>query len=79
VKLLGRLLVLGALAYLGFYVYGLVLGVFSPVEMIGFTVIAAVCVAVAVLHAVRFRRALKGPDRTRITRELQKFRETRGW
>jgi hypothetical protein len=67
------------LAYLGFYVYGLVMGVFSPVEMLGFTAIAGVCVIAALVHAVRFRRAMNGPDRLRMTRELQKFRETRGW
>lgn len=77
--LASRLLLLGALAYLGFYVYGLVLGVFSPGEMIGFTILAVICVAVGVVHAIRIRRALEGPDRDRITHELQKHRETRGW
>jgi hypothetical protein len=28
-------LLLAALAYLGFYVYGLIMGVFSPGEMLG--------------------------------------------
>ncbi len=76
---LSRLLLLGALAYLGFYVYGLVLGVFSPGEMIGFTIVAVLCVAAGVVHGIRIRRALKGPDRARITHDLQKYRETRGW
>jgi hypothetical protein len=74
-----RILLLAALGYLGFYVYGLIMGVFSPGEMLGFTVVAAVCVISAIVHAVRFKRAMNGPDRERITRELQKFRETRGW
>jgi hypothetical protein len=77
--LLTRLLLLAALAFLGFYVYGLVLGVFSPGEMIGFTIIAVVCVVAGVVHAVRIRRAMSGPDRARITHDLQKHRETRGW
>ncbi len=81
-KLLGlvsRLLLLGAFAFLGFYVYGVVLGVFSPGEMIGFTIVAVICVIVGVVHGIRIRRALRGPDRDRITHELQKYRETRGW
>jgi hypothetical protein len=55
------------------------MGVFSPGEMVGFTVVAGLCVAAAVVHAIRIRRALAGPDRARITRDLQKYRETRGW
>jgi hypothetical protein len=37
------------------------------------------CVIAGVVHGVRIRRALKGPDRARITHDLQKYRETRGW
>jgi hypothetical protein len=77
--LAGRLLLLGALAYLGFYVYGIVLGVFTPGEMIWFTIVAVICVGVGVVHAIRIRRAMRGPDRDRITHDLQKHRETRGW
>ncbi len=76
---LGRVLLLVALAYLGFYVYGLIMGVFSPGEMIGFTVGAVACVIAGVVHGIRIRRAMKGPDRARITHQLQKYRETRGW
>lgn len=77
--LASRLLLLGAFAYLGFYVYGLVLGVFSPGEMIGFTILAVICVVAGVVHGIRIRRAMRGSDRDRITHELQKYRETRGW
>lgn len=77
--LLPRVLLLAALAYLGFYVYGVILGVFSPGEMVGFTVLAVACVIAGVVHAVRIRRALSGPDRAQITHDLQKHRETRGW
>jgi hypothetical protein len=79
VDILSRLLLLAALAYLGFYVYGLVLGVFSPGEMIAFTIVAAICVIAGVVHGIRVRRAMNGPDRARITHDLQKHRETRGW
>jgi hypothetical protein len=77
--LASKLLLLAAFAYLGFYVYGVVLGVFSPGEMIGFTIIAGICVVAGVVHAIRIRRAMRGPDRDRITHDLQKHRETRGW
>ncbi len=76
---LARLGLLAALAFLGFYVYGLVMAVFSPGEMIGFTAIAVVCLAAGVVHAVRITRALRGPERDRITRDLRKLYERRGF
>jgi hypothetical protein len=78
-EVLPRLLLLAALAYLGFYVYGLIMGVFSPGEMVGFTIVAVVAVIAGLVHAFRIRRAMAGPDRARITHDLQKYRETRGW
>ena len=54
------------------------MGVFSPGEMLGFTAGAVICVIAGTVHAVRIRRALTGPDRARITHELQKYRETLG-
>jgi hypothetical protein len=76
---LPKVLLLVALAYLGFYVYGLIMGVFSPGEMLGFTAVAVVCAAAGILHGIRIRRAMAGPDRNRITHDLQKYREKRGW
>jgi hypothetical protein len=76
---LPKVVLLVALAYLGFYIYGLVLGVFSPGEMLGFTAVAVACGAAGIVHGIRIRRALAGPDRDRITHDLQKYRETRGW
>ena len=77
---LSRLALLVGLAYLGFYVYGIVMGVFSPVEMIGFTTIAAVCLAAFVVHSVRYRRALKDPQQhDAIMREAHVYRERRGF
>jgi len=76
---LPKVLLLVALAYLGFYVYGLVLGVFSPGEMLGFTAVAVACAAAGIVHGIRIRRAMAGPDRNRITHDLQPYREKRGW
>jgi membrane protein implicated in regulation of membrane protease activity len=77
---LGPLFVLAGLAYLGFYVYGLVMGVFSPTEMIGFTVLGVFFAAVFVLHVVRVRRAMRDPEQhDRIMHELHTQRERRGF
>ena len=35
--MLGKVLLLVGLGYLGLYVYGLLMGVLSPSEMVGFT------------------------------------------
>ena len=77
---LSRLFLLAGLAYLGFYVYGLVMGVFSPTEMIGFTVLAALFAAAFVVHVVRVKRAMRDPqEHDRIMRELHAQRERRGF
>jgi hypothetical protein len=47
--------------------------------MIALTAIGAVCLVVAVFHVLRVRRAMKGPERDRMTHELQKYREGRGF
>ena len=77
---LGVLFVVAGLAYLGFYVYGVVLGVFSPVELIGFTALACLFAAVFVVHVVRVRRAMRTPEqRAEIMREAHVYREHRGF
>ena len=77
---LGPLFLLAGLAYLGFYVYGLVMGVFSPTGMIGFTVLAVFFVASFVVHVVRVRRAMRDPEQQdQIMRELHTHRERRGF
>lgn len=77
---LSRLALLVALGYLGFYVYGLVMGVFSPLELFGFTILAAVFAAAFVVHLVRIRRAMKTPGQHEaIMREAHVFRERRGF
>jgi hypothetical protein len=77
---LSRLLMLGGLGYLGFFVYVLVMGMLSPTELVGFTVLALVFAAAFVVHAVRLRRAMRDPDQhARIMHELQAYRERRGF
>lgn len=80
VERFGRLFVLVGLGYLGFYVYGLVMGVFSPAEMVAFTVLAVVFAVAFVLHVVRVRRAMRDPEQhDRIMHELHTHRERRGF
>ena len=70
-----------ALGYLGLYLYGLFLGVFSPGELIGFTLLAiAIAVAFAV-HVVRYRweMARFGGADDPLTRKVRRGRETRGF
>jgi hypothetical protein len=77
---LSRLALLGALAYLGFYVYGLVMGVFSPFELLGFTILAVVFAAAFVVHLVRIRRAMKAPGQHEVMmRQAHVYRERRGF
>ena len=77
---LNRLALLAALAYLGFYVYGLVMGVFAPFELLGFTILAVVFTAAFVVHMVRLRRAMKTPGaHEKMMREAHVYRERRGF
>jgi hypothetical protein len=82
-RLLSRLalvFVVAGLAFVGFYVYGLVMGVFSPVELIGFTILAVFFTALFVIHVVRVRRAMRTPeDRAAMMREAHVYRERRGF
>jgi len=73
---------LGMLAFLGFYVYGVVLGVFSPLELVGFTVMAVVFAVLYMFHARRTRRAMHDeshPSHDEMTRTARKQREKRGF
>jgi hypothetical protein len=77
---LGRLALLAALGYLGFYVYGLVLGTFSPFELVGFTILAVVCLAAFVIHIIRLRRALATTGgHEAMMRKAHVYRERRGF
>jgi len=77
---LARLGLLAGLAYLGFYVYGLVMGVFSPLELVGFTIIALVCFGAYAVYAIRLRRAMRTPGRhEEMMRQAHYYRERRGF
>jgi hypothetical protein len=69
---------LGALAYLGFCMFGLIMGIYSPGEVIGFTVGAAAAAAFYVLQVIRRRRASAEPCEEAM-REAHRMREERGF
>lgn len=75
-----KLFLLLLLAYLGFYVYGLILGVFSPFELLALTIVAIAMVVTIVLIWLRWR--LGGPDEDgsdEDARKLHGYRERRGF
>lgn len=77
---LTRLALLAALGYIGFYVYGLVMGVFSPFQLLGFTILAVVFAAAFVVHMVRLRRAMETRGaHEQLMREAHVYRERRGF
>ena len=77
---LARLLLLGGLAFLGLYVYGLVMSVFDPLEIVGFTVLAVGVIAAYAVHVFRLRRAMQDPaQRHKLTHEMSQQRERRGF
>ena len=73
-------LLLATLAYLGFYVYGLIMGVFSAFELAGFTIAAAIMVAgiVAISLRARFGEA-EGEEAGDEARKAKSLRERRGF
>ncbi|HEX2467575.1 MAG TPA: hypothetical protein VHJ54_05155 [Solirubrobacterales bacterium] len=76
---LETILWLAVLAYLGFYVFGLIMGVYSPGEVLYFTIPAAVLACAYVVHAIRSRRAARDRGDDESLREAQRLRETRGF
>ncbi len=68
-----------ALGYLGFYFYGLLMGVFSPGQMLGFSVAAAILAALFIVHSVRLRNAMREGDRGELVRGVHRYRERRGF
>ena len=73
------LLLLAALAYLGFYFYGLVMGVFSPLELVGFTIAAAAMIAAILLISVRARLGVETDATDDDARKARSLRERRGF
>ena len=77
---MSRLVLLAGLGYLGFYVYGLVMGVFSPFELLGFTIIAVVCFAAFIAYTARLRRAMRTEgEHEALMRQAHVYRERRGF
>jgi hypothetical protein len=77
---LNQLVLLSGLAYLGFYVYGLLMSVFTPGEVVGFTAVAVAVICVTAVHALRMRRAAEDREtRSEELRELHRLRERRGF
>jgi threonine/homoserine efflux transporter RhtA len=74
---LSTALSLGALAYLGFYIFGLIMGIYSPGEVIGFT-IGAAAAAFYVVQVIRGRRA-SAESSEEAMREAHRLREERGF
>jgi hypothetical protein len=76
---LTNFVILSAGVYLGFYVFGLVMGVFSPGEVPYFTIPAFVAVAMVIVAVVWRRRASSKTEDEGVTRAARHFRETRGF
>ena len=77
---ISRFVLLAGLAYLGFSVFGIVMGVFAPGEMLVFGAIALVVVAATAVHAARMHRAVEDSDtRHERMREAHRQRERRGF
>jgi hypothetical protein len=70
------LLALAALAYLGFYGWGLAMSVFTPAELGALSVVAAVCVVFVVASLLIARRSPEAPE---LRRNAGHLRETRGF
>lgn len=68
------------LAFLGFYVFGLVMGVYTPGEVLYFTIPAVLAAAAYIVHIILYRRTVKayGYDREAM-HDAQRLRETRGF
>jgi hypothetical protein len=77
---LSRLGLLAALGYLGFYVYGLIMGVFSPFELLGFTMVAIGCATAFLAYILRLRHAMQTPGKHEVLmRQAHVYRERRGF
>jgi hypothetical protein len=64
-----------AIGYLGFYAYGLVMGVVTPGQMVGFSAVAAVLATMLVVHGIRMRRAMHDGKHGDLLRGVQRYRE----
>jgi hypothetical protein len=72
-------LFLSVAVYLGFYVFGLVMGVYSPGEVWYFSIPAVGMAAFLVVAIYRERRARRAPAADPVTQAAHRLRETRGF
>lgn len=73
---------LGALGYLVLYGFGLVMGAYSPGELIGFTLVGATALALLLVVGYRRHRALadeSDAEHAELMREAHDMREKRGF
>ena len=73
---LSTFLTLAMMVFLGFYIFGLVMGVYTPGEVLYFTIPA---ILFAVLVVVLFARARRNSPKSPRTAEARHLRETRGF
>jgi TRAP-type C4-dicarboxylate transport system permease large subunit len=69
-----------AAAVIGFYIYGLVLGIYSPLELGLLSVVSLSLIVLFTIHEVRLRRELReGKYHDEYAREGHDARERRGF
>jgi hypothetical protein len=71
-----------ALGWVGFYVYFVVIGFFSPGEVVALGIGTAAFAVACVVHAVRVRRAMRDHGHSaheQMMRALHREREVRGF
>jgi hypothetical protein len=71
-----------ALGYVGLYVYCMVIGFFSPDEMVAFGIVAVVLTVLFTVRTVRVIRAVRdhdAPGHDEMMRALHRQRELRGF
>ena len=79
-KRLSTWIILAIGAYLGFYVFGLVMGAYSPGDVPYFTIPAVVVAGLLIAMVVASRRSgARRPTDDPLSREARHQRETRGF
>lgn len=69
-----------AAAYLGFYVFGLVMGAYTPTQMAWATIVAGLCTAGLIVFAIARRMGVEPVDPGGdLGRSARAQRERRGW
>ena len=69
-----------AAAVIGFYIYGLILGLYGPLELGLLSVVSLALIVLLTIHELRLRRELrKGKYHDEYAREGHDARERRGY